>query len=90
MPSVRRHVRVVVAGQKFEVETNALDLAKAERDGEGDTVRGMRTIWEALRRNRLEVPAKFDAFLNDLDEIDDLDDDTELGGSDLDPTRPAD
>jgi hypothetical protein len=81
-------VRVVVAGVKFEVETNALDLAHAERDGEGDTVRGMRTIWEACRRNRLEVPAKFDTFLDQLDEIDDLDDDT--GEDDLGPTVAAD
>ena len=89
MPSVRRHVRVVVAGVKHDVETNALDLAHAERDGEGDTVRGMRTIWEALRRNRVDVPAKFDTFLDQLDEIDDLDDLDGLG-DDLDPTVAAD
>lgn len=88
MPSVRRHVRVVVAGTKFEVETNALDLAHAERDGEGDTVRGMRTIWEACRRNRLDgIPTKFDEFLDQLDEIDDLDDTDSLAGDDLSPTR---
>jgi hypothetical protein len=88
MPSVRRHVRVVVAGEKHEVETNALDLAHAERDGEGDTVRGMRTIWEALRRHRLAVPAKFETFLDQLDSIDDLDDlDSE---DDLNPTVAAD
>jgi hypothetical protein len=87
MPSVRRHVRLVIAGQKIEVETNALDLARAERDGEGDTVRGMRVLHEACLRNRLEVPAKFETFLDQLDAIDDLDDDQD--GGELDPTRPA-
>ena len=87
MPSVRRQVRVVVAGAKFEVETNALDLARAERDGEGDTVRGMRTVWEALRRNRCEVPGKFETFLDQLDAIDDL---GEGDGDDLSPTPATD
>jgi hypothetical protein len=89
MPSVRRHVRLVIAGQKIEVETNALDLARAEHDGEGDTVRGMRTLHEACKRARLDVPAKFDTFLDQLDSIDDLDDEDSLGGGDLDPTRTA-
>jgi hypothetical protein len=89
MPNVRRHVRVVVDGAKFEVETNALDLAHAERDGEGDTVRGMRTIHNALLRNRAEgVPTKFEAFLSALDSIDDLDGEDEGDGEDLaDPTQ---
>lgn len=86
MPSVRRRVRVVLAGHKFEVETNALDLAKAERDGEGETVRGLRTVHQACLRNRIEdVPIKFEAFLDALDEIDNLD---EYGGEDeLRPTH---
>jgi hypothetical protein len=89
MPSVRRHVRLIIAGQKIEVETNALDLARAERDGEGDTVRGMRVLHEACLRGRVEgVPSKFETFLDQLDAIDDLDGDGEDSGE-LDPTRPA-
>lgn len=90
MASVRKRVRVVVAGEKFEVETNALDLARAERDGEGDTVRGFRTVHHALLRNRCEgVPTKFETFLDKLDSLDDLDDDA-LDTEAMDPTQPAD
>jgi hypothetical protein len=89
VPSLRRHVRIVYAGRKLDVETNALDLAHAERDGEGDTVRGMRTIHQACLRARLEdIPAKFETFLDGLDEIDDLDD--EGADLDADPTRRMD
>lgn len=90
MPSVRRHARLVIAGRKIEVETNALDLAHAERDGEGDTVRGMRTLWEACKRARVEdIPTKFETFLDQLDSIDDLDDEDTLG-DDMSPTPSTD
>lgn len=92
MPSVRRRVRVTLDGTKIELETNALDLARAERDGEGDTVRGMRTIYEACLRERVDgvKAGKFESFLGSLDAIDDLDEEPEgLAGSDLDPTPPT-
>jgi hypothetical protein len=91
MPSVRRHVRIVLDGVKVEIETNALDLARAEREGEGDTVRGMRTIYEACLRNRVEhvAPNKFDAFLSSIDAIDDLDDEEQQGDLAVDETDPT-
>lgn len=88
MPGVRRHVRVVLNGRKYDVETNALDMVKAEREGEGPIKMGMRTVHAALVRTKAEdVPPRFDAFLESLDDFEDLD---EGDGSDLDPTNPAD
>ena len=72
MANMRRKLRVVVKGNALEVETSALDIAHAERDGEGQTVMGFRTAHAACRRNGLDVPAKFETFLELLDEFTDL------------------
>jgi hypothetical protein len=87
---VRRRFRLVLAGQKVEIDTNALDLAKAEREGEGPVVQGLRLMHQACLRQRVDgVPVKFDEFASMLDEFDDITDD-EDGVGDMDPTRLAD
>jgi hypothetical protein len=89
--NVRRTMRVVLNGEKFEVQTNALDLVHAERDGQGAIGQGLRTAHQAAIRMRLKVPPKFDTFLEQIDSFDDLtDDDEEEGLGDLDPTQKAD
>jgi hypothetical protein len=86
MATVRRHVRLVLAGQKFDLNTNAVDMVKADRDGEGELTRGMRVLHQACLRQRVEgVPVKFDVFLEQLDDIEDLDD-LEAVDAEADPT----
>jgi hypothetical protein len=93
MSKVRRRFRLVLDGEVLEVQTNAMDLVKAERDGQGPIQQGMRTAHMACLRLRKPVPVKFEAFAEQLDEWDDLTDDEddeaaeEEGGGDLDPTR---
>jgi hypothetical protein len=92
MSKVRRRFRLVLDGETLEVETNAMDLVKAERDGQGPVQQGLRTAHVACLRMRKDVPAKFEAFAELIDEFDDITDDEvdEDGGGDLDPTQSAD
>ena len=92
MAKIRRTFRVGLGGERFTVETTALDLVKAERDGQGPVAQGLRTAHWAMIRNRLPVPMKFDDFCLDLDSFDDLtvdDDPDEAGADDMDPTQSA-
>lgn len=80
-------------GERFTVQTTALDLVKAERDGQGSVGQGLRTAhFAALRAHRADVPIKFDDFCSALIEFTDVtpDDEQEDGGGDLDPTQSAD
>lgn len=87
MPAVRRRIRLVLEGRKVEVQTNAMDMVQAERDGEGAFQMGLRTMHAACMRLRVEgVPANFGVFCEQLDEFDDLDDGGDAG-VELDPTR---
>ena len=92
MANVRRTMRIILNGEKFEVQTNALDLVNAERDGQGAIGQGLRTAHQACIRLRLKVPPKFDTFLSQIDSFDDLtdDDDEEEGQGELDPTQQVD
>lgn len=88
---MRRRARLVVEGRTVNIETNALDFAKAEREGEGETVMTLRLLHHAAMRQKVEgVPLKFETFLSQLDEFETEDEDEdELGGDDdADPTRP--
>lgn len=81
----------MLAGTKIEVESNGLDLAKAERDGEGMTVMGMRLMHQACLRNRVEnVPTSFESFCRQLDEFEDVTDADADADDDLGPTQLAD
>ena len=95
MPRVRRRFRLEIDGETFEVETNALDLVKAERDGQGSVQQGLRTAHIAALRQRKPVPVKFETFAEQLDAFDDItdepDDDGEVDDdSDLDPIQSED
>ena len=60
MPAVRRRFRIVLDGEEpIELTTNALDLIRAERDGQGSVAQGMRTAHNAALRLRKPVPVKF-------------------------------
>lgn len=89
MSSVRRQFRLVIAGQKVDVETNALDTVKADRDGEGDLTKSMRVLHNACLRHRVDgTPVKFAEFLEQLDDVEDLTDQAdEDEDADLDPTQ---
>jgi hypothetical protein len=88
---VRHQWRLILNGQKIEVESNALDRVKADRPNESDETRGLRSLHLACLRNRAEgIPLKFEEFLNMLDSIEELNDDGADGLSDLDPTHAAD
>ncbi len=90
MANVRRHMRIVLDGEKFEVTTNALDLVHAERDGQQAVSQGLRTAHQACLRMRLDVPTKFETFLEKLDSFDDLTDEEDQDvPNDLDPTQSA-
>jgi hypothetical protein len=91
VPNVKRHLRLVVNGAKFEIETNALDLVHADRAGQPEATLGLRTAHQACLRLDVDVPKRFDAFLEQLEVMDDLDEEDGGGGDgSLDPTRPAD
>lgn len=94
MPKIkmRRRARLIVEGREVNVETNAVDFAKAEREGEGGTVMTLRLLHHAAMRQRVEgVPIKFETFLAQLDEFETDDDDDDLGGDDgADPTHRRD
>lgn len=90
MAQVRRTMRLVLDGEKFEVTTNAMDLINAERDGAGPVQQGLRTAHQALIRTRQNVPARFETFAAKLDSFDDITDDGEEDAGDLDPTQSAD
>ena len=90
MARVRRSFRLVLAGETILVETNAWDLVKAERDGQGSVQQGLRTAHMACVRLHLPVPPTFEAFCADLDDFTDITDGEESeeeGGGDLDPTQ---
>jgi hypothetical protein len=90
LESVRRQYRLILAGQKVDVEINALDRVKADRPNQGDETKMFRILHYACLRSRVEgVPLQFDEFCNLLDAMEDLTDD-EDGGQDLDPTRTTD
>jgi hypothetical protein len=92
---VRRTFRLAMeedGGERFTVQTTALDLVKAERDGQGSIQQGLRTAhFAALRMRRPGVPVKFDDFCSDLIEFtditDDNDPDEQEGAGDMDPTQ---
>ena len=87
MSSVRRQYRLIVAGQKFEVETNMADAMKADVPGLGDTEKVVRTLHYACLRNRIEnIPIKLGDFAGQLDDMEDLTDD-DGPDADLDPTQ---
>lgn len=91
MSNVRKHFRVIIAGEKIETETNALDMVRAERDGQGPAAHGLRTVHAALIRQRVpNVPPKFETFLEQLDDFEDLDDDDTEDAAELDPIPPTD
>lgn len=91
---------VLVDGETYaEVTTSGIDMARAERAGQsGDFTLTMRTVHEALLRQKRPVPARFESFLESVDELVDLDDADDLGddldpdveGELPDPTQPAD
>ena len=91
MSGTRRHVRLVLDGRKLEVTTNALDMVRGERDGEGPVAMGFRVIHQALLRQHVEgVPASFERFLEQLDDMDDLTDEGDgEDGDGLVPTGPT-
>ena len=92
MAKVRRTMRLVVDGETIEVQTNAMDLVKAEKDGQGPISQGLRTAHQACLRQRRAVPVRFDDFLSLIDTFDDItdDDEEEDGRGEMDPTRTAD
>ena len=91
MPSFRDHVELTVAGERYEVVTNAGDQLTAER-GIGESPMnfpvelGMRVWWSAFKRANPEHPASrnFRAFVEDLDGADVID--ASADGNGLDPT----
>lgn len=90
--NVRRRFRIVLDdGQKHEVETNAFDLVEGEREGEGPIAQGFRTVHAALLRLKVQgVPASFPAFLQRVDDFDDITDEAAgVGAGDMDPTSAA-
>lgn len=91
MASVRTQWRVVLAGHKFEIETNALDQVKTDRTGQPQNTHGMRTLHHACLRERVEgVPVKFDDFLSQLDDVEEINETAGEVDDDLDPTQPVD
>jgi hypothetical protein len=84
---VRRRIRVILGDQDFEVVTNAFDMVKAERDGQGAVESGFRTVHLACLRQRKPVPVKFETFLEQLRALDELADEDPDGPTELDPTQ---
>jgi hypothetical protein len=93
MSQFRHRWRVVVDGRELEVTTSARDMAALTIDLNGDQAmmdptQVMRMIHAALIRTEVaDIPNDVDAFLDLLDDMDDL----EPGeGESVDPTpRPA-
>lgn len=79
MPSFRTKVRLVIAGETFDVVTNMGDQLTAER-GVGEDPRshqgelGARVWWSAFKRANPEHPAarNFRTFVDDIDAADEV------------------
>ena len=96
MPSFRTKVDVTLDGEKLRITTSAQDQLNAER-GLGhspiDTPveLGMRVWWNALRRQYPDHPSSknFRAFVDALDEADEVEPADEDEPDALDPTLEA-
>lgn len=89
MSTLRHRFRLVVDGTKYEIVTSARDLAAAEIGPgatAGDLATGtFRLIHAACLRLELPgIPSEWEAFADVLDEVEDLEPDTE---AEVNPTH---